>query len=221
MKKREFYRRSLPHFQQPGQAYFVTWNLQDAAPPKALIRYKNSLKELKVQIDLCKKQKADKSVVDSLIKKYYITRRKYAKAYDDILHRCNQSSIDLSKTTNTSVIKEALHFWDNKKLDNLSYAIMKNHIHWVFKIFEKDEHNEPVFLQDILHSVKRFTGNRINKSEQNRGALWQKESFDVTIRNDKHLQNAINYTLNNPVAAGYVPNWKDWHGCWKSPDLEW
>ena len=26
-EKKEFHRNNLPHFQQPGQAYFVTWNL--------------------------------------------------------------------------------------------------------------------------------------------------------------------------------------------------
>jgi len=30
MEKKEFHRHYLPHFQQPGQAYFVTWSLKDA-----------------------------------------------------------------------------------------------------------------------------------------------------------------------------------------------
>jgi len=40
MEKKEFYRHALPHFQQPGQAYFVTWSLKDALPAKALKRSK-------------------------------------------------------------------------------------------------------------------------------------------------------------------------------------
>src|SRR5659263_575603 len=31
MEKKEFHRHYLPHFQQPGQAYFVTWSLKVAA----------------------------------------------------------------------------------------------------------------------------------------------------------------------------------------------
>ena len=50
MEKKESYRHILPHFQQPGQAYFVTWNLQEAIPKKALVRYTQKLEMLKLQI---------------------------------------------------------------------------------------------------------------------------------------------------------------------------
>lgn len=50
--------------------------------------------------------------------------------------------------------------------------------------------------------------------ENRKGALWQKESFDKTIRDDKHLYRAIEYTLNNPVVAGLVKNREDWPGSW-------
>ena len=48
--KKEFYRHLLPHFQQPGQAYFITWNLKDAVPKKALKRYSDELEKLRLQI---------------------------------------------------------------------------------------------------------------------------------------------------------------------------
>lgn len=50
MTKKESYRHILPHFQQPGQAYFVTWNLKYAVPPKALNRYSKQLEILKSQL---------------------------------------------------------------------------------------------------------------------------------------------------------------------------
>jgi len=50
MNKKESYRHILPHFQQPGQAYFVTWNLKDAVPPKALERYTQQLESLAAKI---------------------------------------------------------------------------------------------------------------------------------------------------------------------------
>lgn len=48
--KKEFYRHALPHFQQPGQAYFITWSLKDAVLKKALKRYSDKLNELRLQI---------------------------------------------------------------------------------------------------------------------------------------------------------------------------
>jgi len=50
MEKKEFHRHYLPHFQQPGQAYFVTWSLKDAVPPKALQTYTQKLELIKSQI---------------------------------------------------------------------------------------------------------------------------------------------------------------------------
>lgn len=51
MEKKEFHKANLPHFQQPGQAYFVTWNLQDAIPAKAMKDYTQKLKQLRNNID--------------------------------------------------------------------------------------------------------------------------------------------------------------------------
>jgi hypothetical protein len=52
MERKEYYKQNLPHFQQPGQAYFVTWSLKDAVPKKALKRYTDKLEILKSQIDM-------------------------------------------------------------------------------------------------------------------------------------------------------------------------
>lgn len=47
MTKKEHYRHLLPHFQQPGQAYFITWSLKDAIPKKTLERYTKKLEIIK------------------------------------------------------------------------------------------------------------------------------------------------------------------------------
>lgn len=55
MEKKEFHRANLPHYQQPGQAYFVTWNLQDAIPPLALKDYSEKLSSMRTTIDFAVK----------------------------------------------------------------------------------------------------------------------------------------------------------------------
>ena len=44
MQKKEHYRGSLPHFQQPGQWYFITCILFDAMPKHALKDYSEKIK---------------------------------------------------------------------------------------------------------------------------------------------------------------------------------
>lgn len=221
LEKKESYKHALPHFQQPGQAYFVTWCLKDAVPKKALKRYADELEHLGAAISGCGDfQSPDLrnaienrvTQTEKLREQYYALRKKYIKAYDDLLDAERNPKVNLSNPGNTKIIIEAIQFWEGKKLSNLAWSIMPNHVHWVFQLLEKDEESKPVYLQDILQSVKRNTANRINKAEARTGNLWQKESFDTTIRDEKHMYYAIEYTLNNPVSAGLVKDRKDWLG---------
>lgn len=250
MQKKEYYKHNLSHFQQPGQAYFVTWSLKDAVPKHKMKHFAIQLEILKSQIEtgladsdpplesqigigetqtrlsaaadfdpLNSKSRIEvrdtrKKEMDTLKKQYNLLRKKYIKAFNDLLDAERKPAIDLSKTENTKVISDALGFWESKRLKNHGFCIMPNHVHWVFELLEKDEDNNPVYLQDIMYSVKRFTANEINKLENRKGELWQKESFDTTIRDEKHLYYAIEYTLNNPVSAGLVKERGDWRGSW-------
>jgi putative transposase len=214
MEKKESYRHILPHFQKPGQTYFVTWNLHDAIPVKALARYTSELVMLKSQIKFLEQQNPVPSETEKIKQEYQLVWRKYLKAYHDLLDTETKPEIDLSKPANLEIIFSSLLFWEGKRLQNIAFTIMPNHVHWVVKLFDKDSGGIPVYLQDILQSVKRHSSNKINKVEKRSGKLWQKESFDTTIRNEKHLFNSIKYTLNNPVKAGFVSNWRDWKGTW-------
>lgn len=231
MEKKEFYKHNLPHFQQPGQAYFVTWCLKDTIPQKALMRYTRKLELLKSQIagmgeavseppnirhDSEFASPDNLSELEKLKMEYYSLRKKYIKAYNNLLDAERNPLVNLSKPGHTKAIIESLKFWEGVKLENYAFCVMPNHVHWVFRVFEEDKNGEPAFLQDILYSVKRFTANQINVLEKRKGELWQKESFDTTIRDDKHLYYAIEYTINNPVSAGLVKERKDWPGSWIS-----
>lgn len=214
MERKEHYRINLPHFQQPGQTYFVTWMLKDAVPRKALPDYSEKLSFLKFQIQEAEKNQLDSAKIGTIKKEYYKTRKKYIQAFDDLMDLQRIAEINLSRKENTDVLINTLQFFNGSKIYNYAFCIMPNHIHWVFETFSKDEKGNPVYLQDIMQSVKRFSANKINEIENRRGSLWQKESFETTIRNDKHLYNAIEYTINNPVKAGLVENVEDWYGTW-------
>ncbi|MBP1664837.1 MAG: deoxyribonuclease [Bacteroidetes bacterium] len=212
MEKKEFHRRHLPHFQQPGQAYFVTWCTKDAIPAKALESYTLKLNEIDCRIKNAKEMNADEEMITNLKIEISKVRKKYMKAFDDLLHIQTGNIVDLSKEENSRIVLNSLCFWDGKQIENYAICVMTNHVHWVFRVLEKDENGKPVYLQDILQSVKRFSANNINDIENRSGTVWHNESFDTTIRDDFHLYNAIEYTINNPVAAGLVANWWEWKG---------
>ncbi|HET6560053.1 MAG TPA: hypothetical protein VFG54_22185 [Prolixibacteraceae bacterium] len=209
---KEFHRHLLPHFQQPGQAFFVTWCLKDAIPIKAFKAYSEKIELLKARIEMNKREKVEKSIIDSLEREYKTIRSRYIKAFDDMLDAEKNPSVNLSKPANTNIIIESLKYWEGKKLHNCAYAIMSNHVHWVFETFKKDDEGNPVYLEKIMHSVRRTSAYKINRLENREGKLWQTESFDTTIRDHVHMYNAIHYTLHNPVSAGLVSDWKLWPG---------
>ena len=210
--KKEVYRGNLPHFQQPGQDYFVTWILKDSVPKKAVEVYSKRMEQLKNEIDILKRNNADTNAIENAKKDYYIIRKKYIAKVDEILDAKTDNIVDLSKSENLNIIYETLTFWEGKRIGNYCFCVMPNHVHWVLRVFEKDTKEKPVYLEEIMHSVKLFTSRQINIFENRKGTLWNKESFDTTIRDRIHLYRAIEYTLNNPIKANLVKNREDWKG---------
>ena len=172
------------------------------------------MKELKDQIKILEEQKLNNERKEGLQNLYQDERKKYLKAYNDLLDTEKNPLLDLAKPENTEVVIQSLKYWEGKRLMNYAFCIMSNHVHWAFELNKSDEEDNPVYLQDVLQSVKRYSAKMINKFEKRQGSLWQKESYDTTIRDDRHLINAIVYILNNPVKAGLVKEWKEWPGTW-------
>ena len=210
--KKEVYRGNLPHFQQPGQDYFVTWILKNSVPKKAVEVYSKRMEQLKNEIDILKRNNADTNAIENAKKDYYIIRKKYIAKVDEILDAKTDNIVDLSKSENLNIIYETLTFWEGKRIGNYCFCVMPNHVHWVLRVFEKDTKEKPVYLEEIMHSVKLFSARQINIFENRKGTLWNKESFDTTIRDRIHLYRAIEYTLNNPIKANLVKNREDWKG---------
>jgi REP element-mobilizing transposase RayT len=87
---------------------------------------------------------------------------------------------------------------------------MSNHVHAVFRLFDKNEVEKPKYLEDIMHSIKRFSAYEINKILNRSGHFWQVESYDRWVRNDEEQHRIIEYVLNNPVKAKLCQKPLDW-----------
>ena len=214
-EKKEHHRRNLPHFQQSGQEYFITTNLKSTVPPKALKRYSVSLERMRNEMDRIKNDKTKKKELEELKYAYHIERNKYLVAYDDMLALDETSEINLNLPENRKIMFDAFRYYEGRRLENYVFCVMRNHFHWVMRVFEKDENGKPVYLQDIMKIIKGVSSNYINIIENKTGrTVWQDENFDVTIRNDRHWYNTVLYTINNPVKAGLVEHWWEWEGTW-------
>lgn len=104
--------------------------------------------------------------------------------------------LQLSESTPVSEI-------ETKEYDLYAFCIMSNHVHLVFRDLHsnhEDQMKEGAFpVTKIMQGLKFYTGLMANRELNRTGSFWHEESYDRLIRNVKELNNAIQYTLNNPV----------------------
>ena len=97
-----------------------------------------------------------------------------------------------------SIVFECCRFWDAKKLILHAVVVMPDHVHLLMTPIEQ-EPGSWASLSEIMHSIKRNSAQRINELRGGSGALWQHESFDRIIRNEKEFLAKLDYMANNPI----------------------
>ncbi|MCP9766591.1 hypothetical protein EGI22_01640 [Lacihabitans sp. LS3-19] len=199
--KKTFHQRDLPHLQPIGGTFFVTYNLADAIPRRVLNNLSSEFETQKKRIQqISLNPEVD---LDNLAKKYFAIRDKY-------LDLNPQGSNSLKIETIAQIVYDSLLFWNGKYLEMYCFCIMSNHVHAVFRLFDKPEVEKPKFLEEIMQSIKRFSAYESNKLLNRTGHFWQVESYDRWVRNDDELHRIMAYVLNNPVKANLCEKPFDW-----------
>ncbi len=199
-----FYRRNLPHYQPPGGTFFSTFRLVNSLPKSVVSRLKQEYKLL----------------IDNSLNQNDTDRRKLLKTYfqkfDQLLDNAKRGNTWLKKESIAKIIADKIHDFDNKKYTLICYCIMPNHVHLVVKMLLTNKRDEsrsikfPFPLTNTLKLIKGSTAYEANKILNKKGQFWQHESYDHWIRDSDELERIIQYTLLNPVKAGFVSNWKEW-----------
>jgi len=201
MDNKEFYRRNLPHFQIRGQTFFVTWLLANALQNRVISSLNLEYQQIKSGID---------PKVDDKKKALLKAGQNYFKQFDEKLHSSKTGKHYLKDSKIANIVANSIHFWDSKRIDLCCYCIMSNHIHAIFTVFERDETGKPLYLQDVMESIKKYSAGKCNKLLGRSGQFWQHESYDRLIRDREELYYTICYVLDNPVTAGLCKERKEW-----------
>lgn len=204
---KEFYKRHLPHWHPSGATFFITFRLKGSLPKETLER----LRQYKAQHE---------AILDSLgsnANQMDLFERQMFYQWDVALAQSNSHIAVLEETEVAQVIVEALQYRDGKVYELLAYCVMPNHVHLVVT-FGQDEKLQPANLPKVLHSLKRYTSGEINCLLNRQGALWQDESYDRVVRDDRELIRIIRYIAHNPVKAGFVTHWEEWQWTFVHPD---
>ncbi|MBI9016484.1 MAG: transposase [Phycisphaerae bacterium] len=177
-------RRHLPHWQQSGKLYFVTFRLDDSIPV-------NKLKELykQQQVFIAKNPQPYNQQQQ---KQYnYLFNEKINIWLDNCYGQCLLAQEELA-----SIVQNAIEYFEYKKYILDHWVIMPNHVHIIILLLEN------FTLNKILHSWKSYTAREINKATNRTGQLWQHESFDHIVRSPIYLQKYREYIIKNKDKAG-------------------
>ena len=91
-------------------------------------------------------------------------------------------------------------YWNRKKCNIHACVVMPTHVHLLMTPVQKDE-DSCYNLSEILHSIKSYSSEQLNRLLGYSGPFWLGESFDRLIRSESDLYEKWNYIRNNPVKS--------------------
>jgi REP element-mobilizing transposase RayT len=199
---RPYYRRNLPHYQPASGTLFVTFRLVGSLPQHVIDR-------LQAETDLVTAQLAKLDDHEERKAALYVEYRRAFGRFDQALDRADTGPAWLKDAAIARLVADALHHRDGVEYRLIAYCIMPNHVHVVFAPLLQED-GQPIPLETILHSYKRYTARQANRILQREGAFWQHESYDHVIRDSDELQRIIAYVRHNPVKAGLIQDEAAW-----------
>ncbi len=107
------------------------------------------------------------------------------------------------------VVLEAFCYFNDSKYRLWAAVVMPDHVHLLLTPKEKAEGGY-FSLTEILHSLKSFTGNKINNVLNRQGTLWQEDFFNRIVRDEKEFLEKWNYIRNNPVKKELCQRPEEW-----------
>ncbi len=112
---------------------------------------------------------------------------------------------ELAKKEQTIVL-EHIKSGHGKYYTLYAVAVMQDHVHLLI---------EPVgefSLTRIMKGIKGVSARKINQLRNNIGSIWQDESYDRIVRDQKEFEEKLNYMYNNPIKSGLTDDPENYHG---------
>jgi putative transposase len=188
-----FKRRNLPHWYVADRPYFVTFRLKGSLPRA-------------VETEL-RRQKQEMAALDPGAEAQEAAERVFFNTMDSALDLASHGPLYLKDPAIAKLVLDGFE-WLTLKHGWTVYAasVMSNHVHAVVH----NRNGGSDMLGKHLGVLKGFVAREANKVLDRTGHFWISECFDHWCRDARKTDQAIQYTLNNPVKAGLVKRAEDW-----------
>ena len=178
----------LPHWQQEGGVYFITFRLADSVPSRLLAQWESE------------REAWVKNHPEPWSRE---TEFEYHKHFSGALESwldASHGSCVLRRQDCAQIVAETLRHFEGERVVMISFIVMPNHVHALFV-------QNPEFpLEKLVRSWKGFTARQINKLLERSGNFWQRDYFDRLVRDEQHFVNCLRYIRRNPEKAQLTKN---------------
>ena len=178
---------TLPHWQQLGATYFITFRLGDSIPA-TLRRHWQKEREQWLQ--------HHPQPWSSETEAEYHTR--FSAQIDQWLD-AGHGACHLRDHATRRIVENTLNHFDSEQHFHHAWVIMPNHVHCLTTLAPAAR------LEKIIKSWKGFSATNINKHLARTGPFWQEDYFDRLIRDADHFANCTRYIRRNPTKACLKP----------------
>ncbi len=193
-------RGHLPHWEQEGGTYFVTFRLADSLPKSVLDFFEQERESL---VRRAKQQRRElTSSEQTRLRELYSDR--VETQLDSGAGACHLARPEIAE-----LVAEALRRFDGKRYSLRAWCVMPNHVHVVFTVVPGES------LEKIMHSWKSYTAHQANEILHRAGEFWQREYYDHLVRDEQELAHFSRYTVENPAKA----HLQDWRWVWPSAGI--
>ncbi|MCC7245658.1 MAG: transposase [Saprospiraceae bacterium] len=214
MQKYFYQGRSLPHWQPPGETFFITARLYGSIPKKVIenlkAEYQLALSEIS-KADIQPEEADDllpedlrQAILKIRNKKTYDASRRYFRRFDAFLESNLNEPHWLRQPEVARFNLENFHHYAERYFTLWAGTIMSNHIHLLLTL----KPDAPI-LWKVLQDMKKYSATQSNKILRRSGHFWEHESYDHLVR-EGEFDRILDYILNNPVKAGIVKTWTDY-----------
>ena len=188
--------RRLPHWEQAGCTYFVTWRTEDTIPEPVLRRWKVERavwlrkRGIDPQEPSWREQLRQLPRTDRFSYHEHFTRP-WMERLDECHGQCLLRRPELAK-----IVADSLASGNQTGYLLGDFVVMPNHVHVLVQLPTEGQ------LKPQCKSWKRWTARLINSAVEASGRFWQPESFDTLVRSEAHFAPLRAYIGANPAAAG-------------------
>lgn len=188
-------RRFLPHWEQPGVCYFLTFRTLDSIPKEVMQAW------LAERRSWLRARSIDGEHEDwhSLLEGLSAEDRQefhalFSRRMHELLDECAGECLLKKPELRQIVVKALLHF-HGIRYQLGGFVVMPNHVHVLMQCLGDNR------MKTQVTAWKKFSARGIHKALAREGHFWLGETYDHVVRSQEQFEHYQRYIKENPVKA--------------------